>query len=162
MENLDKKKADELRALARDRGVPGADGMRKADLIAALKEPADRREVLFRRFAPGSVPVSDGRPAGYAPEPDPQEGEPEPRPAGKVGEPIGKHRGPREKFSRLVAAIDGELSGSERSALEALREAGWLVLVHGQVEDGYVNTARRSFRVRGRYDLCLARRKLRR
>lgn len=174
-QNYRKMYVENLRSLARKHGVPGADGMKKAELVEALKAvqvesapvgQADRREVLFRRFTPGSGPVTDGRPevaAGDRPDLIPQTGGADPETAaGKVGEPIGRHRSPAEVFKATVAGIDSDLSAAERKALETLRAAGWQVMVHAQVENAYVDTARRSYRVAGRYDLALTRKKLRR
>lgn len=176
MEDIKKMYVEELRALAKSKGVPGADDMKKAELIGALEAAqadragaADPKEVLFRKFPPGSEPVKSGSPPGYTPDTDPQAGEPDPvqpaaaqKPGPKVGAPIGKHRSPKQVFADAVAAIDKEMSAAERQALETLRRAGWSVMVYPHVENAYIDTAVRSYRVRGRYDIGVFRKKTRR
>ncbi|MCF8094468.1 MAG: Rho termination factor N-terminal domain-containing protein [Desulfobacteraceae bacterium] len=173
MEDIKKMYAEELRELAKSRGVPGAAGMKKPELIEALEKlsgpdpesPPDRKEILFRKFGPGSEPVVDGRPGEYTPEPDPQEGEADPAdraPRGKVGEPIGKHRSPREIFHKIAADIDRQMTEDERNALQVLRKCGWQVLVYPQMADAYIDTAVRAHRIRGRYDIGVVRQKIRR
>lgn len=171
MEDIKKLYVDELRDLARARGVPGASGMKKAELIAALSglsEP-DHREVLFRQFPPGSEPVSDGRPesrAGYSPESDPMAGEPDPKPAAKtrekVGDPIAPHRNPVQIFADMAADIDQKMTREEKQALETLRAAGWQVMIRPQIDNAYLDRAVRAYRIRGRYDIALVRQKIRR
>lgn len=41
MQDLKDMKVDDLKKLAKDRGIKGVDGMKKAELIAALEAPGD-------------------------------------------------------------------------------------------------------------------------
>ena len=148
MEDLKKMYVDELRALAIEKKVPGASGMKKAELIAALESglpenqesKEERKKLLFRKFGPGSEPVEDGSP----PEP--------PSPAGeKIGEPIPAHKSNREKILEVEEAIRQELTDAELSALSVLAENGWLMLTGPRIENAASRTSVRSFKAKGRY-----------
>lgn len=76
---------------------------------------------------------------------------------------IGANRaGPRGDYEKAVAAIDKQLNTAEKDALETLRRCGWHVMVYAQIENAYMGSTVRSTRIRGRYDLALARKKIRR
>lgn len=158
IEEIKKMYVEDLRALAKSRGVPGSSKMKKTELIAALEENEKSQGSDRRRFNPGSDPVTDGRPSAYPPEPDPQDGESDPPAAEntpaeneKNGEPLPAHQSNRDKIRQIENLIREDLSEQEISALAVLAEHGWLMLTNPRIENAASRTAARSYKAKGRY-----------